>query len=209
VPSTSGSIRAAGADARDRRPAVLRVGALLMILAERHPEARLAPSGRQRTAARLVPVDRVLRQRARARLSPVVLSFGLGSEAHPPRCARRCGRRSRGRGRWWTPTSPPGGPYMLGAEFSGVDLLALMYMGAGRATCRSPSRSGGTASLSRPDALAAELGGSSTRSRTHGVARVGAAADGVDHGSGQDRHRPGPHRPHSRMRAKTPDRQRR
>jgi glutathione S-transferase len=102
--------------------------ALLMILAERHPEARLAP-----------PPGSPLRADwyqwivffANA-LGPVYRLWfyppDLGSPEHPP--AVREALRERIEDSWSLVDAHLGarGPYMLGAGFSGVDLLALMYM---------------------------------------------------------------------------------
>ena len=102
--------------------------ALLMILAERHPEARLAP-----------PAGSALRPDwyqwivfFASALGPVYRQWfypsDLGSEAHPP--ALREALREKIEGAWSLVDAhlAAGGPYLLGAEFSGVDLLALMYM---------------------------------------------------------------------------------
>jgi glutathione S-transferase len=102
--------------------------ALLLILAERHPEARLAP-----------PPGSALRADwyqwvvffANA-LGPVYRQWfypsDLGSPEHPPFV--RDALRAKIEGSWSLVDAhlAAHGPYMLGAEFSGVDLLALMYM---------------------------------------------------------------------------------
>jgi glutathione S-transferase len=102
--------------------------ALLLILAERHPEARLAP-----------PPGSALRADwyqwvvffANA-LGPVYRQWfypsDLGSPEHPPFV--RDALRAKIEGAWSLVDAhlAAHGPYMLGAEFSGVDLLALMYM---------------------------------------------------------------------------------
>jgi glutathione S-transferase len=102
--------------------------ALLMILAERHPEARLAPAA-----------GSALRADWYQWIAFFTNSFGptyrywfyppdLGSEEHPP--AVRDALRRKIEDSWTLVDAhlAAGGPYMLGAEFSGVDLLALMYM---------------------------------------------------------------------------------
>jgi glutathione S-transferase len=102
--------------------------ALLMILAERHPEARLAPAA-----------GSALRADWYQWIAFFTNSFGptyrywfyppdLGSEEHPP--AVRDALRGKIEDSWTLVDAhlAAGGPYMLGAEFSGVDLLALMYM---------------------------------------------------------------------------------
>jgi glutathione S-transferase len=102
--------------------------ALLLILAERHPEARLAP-----------PPGSALRADwyqwvvffANA-LGPVYRQWfypsDLGSPEHPPFV--RDALRAKIEGSWSLVDAhlAAHGPYMLGADFSGVDLLALMYM---------------------------------------------------------------------------------
>jgi glutathione S-transferase len=102
--------------------------ALLLILAGRHPEARLAP-----------PPGSALRADwyqwvvffANA-LGPVYRQWfypsDLGSPEHPPFV--RDALRAKIEGAWSLVDAhlAAHGPYMLGAEFSGVDLLALMYM---------------------------------------------------------------------------------
>jgi glutathione S-transferase len=102
--------------------------ALLMILTERHPEARLAPAA-----------GSALRADWYQWIAFFTNSFGptyrywfyppdLGSEEHPP--AVRDALRGKIEDSWTLVDAhlAAGGPYMLGAEFSGVDLLALMYM---------------------------------------------------------------------------------
>ena len=102
--------------------------ALLMLLAERHPEARLAP-----------PVGSPQRGDwyqwiafFASSLAPIYRQWfyppDLGSEEHPP--AVRDALRGKIEDSWALVDShlAASGPYMLGADFSGVDLLALMYM---------------------------------------------------------------------------------
>jgi glutathione S-transferase len=102
--------------------------ALLMILAERHPEARLAP-----------PPGSPLRADWYQWTAFLTNSFGplyrfwfyppdLGSPEHPPFV--REALRGKIEHAWSLVDAhlATHGPYMLGADFSGVDLLALMYM---------------------------------------------------------------------------------
>jgi glutathione S-transferase len=102
--------------------------ALLMILAERHPEARLAP-----------PVGSPLRPDWYQWIAFFTNSLGatyrfwfyppdLGSPEHPD--AVRDALRQRIEAAWSQVDAhlAANGPFLLGAEFSGVDLLALMYM---------------------------------------------------------------------------------
>lgn len=102
--------------------------ALLMLLAERHPEARLAPG-----------VGSPLRADWYQWIAFFTNTLGptyrfwfyppdLGSPQHPELV--REALRSRIEAAWTQVDAhlAAHGPYMLGAEFSGVDLLALMYM---------------------------------------------------------------------------------
>jgi glutathione S-transferase len=102
--------------------------ALLMILAERHPEAKLAP-----------PPGSALRPAWYQWIAFLTNALGatyrywfyppdLGSAEHPP--AVRDALRRRIEDCWGLVDAhlAAHGPYMLGAEFSGVDLLAIMYM---------------------------------------------------------------------------------
>jgi glutathione S-transferase len=102
--------------------------ALLMLLAERHPEAKLAPpvGSPQRGdwyqwiaffASSLAPIYRQW-----------FYPQDLGSPEHPPFV--RDALRQRIEEAWSLVDAhlAARGPYMLGAEFSGVDLQALMYM---------------------------------------------------------------------------------
>lgn len=102
--------------------------ALLMILAERHPESKLAP-----------PPGSPLRPDWYQWIAFLTNSLGpayrswfyppdLGSPEHPPFVHEALRRKIE---ESWSVVDAhlaARGPYMLGAEFSGVDLLALMYM---------------------------------------------------------------------------------
>jgi glutathione S-transferase len=102
--------------------------ALLLILAERHPEARLAPppGSSLRTAwyQWIVFFANSLAPAYRQWFYPP----DLGSPEHPQ--AVREALRQRIEDAWSLVDAQLAahGPYLLGAEFSGVDLLALMYM---------------------------------------------------------------------------------
>jgi glutathione S-transferase len=102
--------------------------ALLLILAERHPEAQLAP-----------PPDSGLRAAwyqwivfFTNALGPVYRQWfypaDLGSAEHPPFV--RDALRQKIEDAWSLVDThlQAHGPYMLGASFSGADLLATMYM---------------------------------------------------------------------------------
>lgn len=102
--------------------------ALLMILAERHPEARLAPAAGSALRADwyqwIAFFTNALGPAYRYWFYPP----DLGSEEHPP--AVHEALRGRIEDSWALVDAQlaANGPYMLGAEFSGADLLALMYM---------------------------------------------------------------------------------
>ena len=102
--------------------------ALLMLLAERHPEAKLAPAP-----------DSALRADYYQWIVFLATTFGatyrqwfyppdLGAPEHTP--AVRDSLRKKIEDSWALVNAhlEAHGPYMLGAEFSGVDLLATMYM---------------------------------------------------------------------------------
>jgi glutathione S-transferase len=102
--------------------------ALLMILAERHPEAKLAP-----------PPGSALRADWYQWIAFFTNALGpayrywfyppdLGSEEHPPAVREALRRKIEDSWALVDAHLAASGPYMLGTEFSGVDLLALMYM---------------------------------------------------------------------------------
>jgi glutathione S-transferase len=102
--------------------------ALLMILAERHPDAYLAPAAG--TAERdawyqwVVYLSNTLAATYRFWFYPA----DLGTEEHSP--AVRAGLQRKIEGAWTRlDTEISGhGPYLLGRQFSGVDLLLTMLM---------------------------------------------------------------------------------
>jgi glutathione S-transferase len=102
--------------------------ALLMILADRHPESGLAPAPGTEARARwyqwMVFFANALGPAYRQWFYPP----DLGSAEHPPFI--REALRTKIEGSWSLVDAhlAAHGPYMLGADFSGVDLLALMYM---------------------------------------------------------------------------------
>jgi len=102
--------------------------ALLMVLAERHPEAKLAPP----PGSALRPAYFQWIEFFATALGPVFRLWfyppDLGSAEHPP--AVREALRQKIEESWSLVDAhlAAHGPYMLGSEFSGVDLLALMYM---------------------------------------------------------------------------------
>ena len=102
--------------------------ALLMLLAERHPEARLAPSPGSALRADhfqwIVFFANAIGPAYRQWFYPP----DLGSEEHPPFVREALRQKIEGAWSLVDAHLAVHGPYMLGAEFSAVDLLALMYM---------------------------------------------------------------------------------
>lgn len=102
--------------------------ALLMLLAERHPEARLAPpAGSVRRADYfqwIVYFANAIGPAYRQWFYPP----DLGSGEHPPFVREALRQKIEGAWSLVDAHLAAHGPYMLGAEFSAVDLLALMYM---------------------------------------------------------------------------------
>jgi glutathione S-transferase len=102
--------------------------ALLLILADRHPEARLAPPAGSAQRAAWYQWLAFLA----SSLAPVYRQWfypaDLGSTEHP--AFVRDALRERIEEAWTAVDAhlAAHGPYLLGAEFSGADLLALMYM---------------------------------------------------------------------------------
>ncbi len=102
--------------------------ALLMVLAERHPEAGLAPPpGSRRRAGYfqwIVYFANALGPLYRQWFYPP----DLGSEEHPPFVREALRQQIEGAWSLVDAHLAAHGPYMLGADFSAADLLALMYM---------------------------------------------------------------------------------
>lgn len=102
--------------------------ALLMILAERHPEARLAPPPGSALRADwfqwIAFLTNALGPAYRAWFYPP----DLGSAEHPPFVREALRQKIEGSWALVDAHLAARGPYLLGAEFSGADLLALMYM---------------------------------------------------------------------------------
>jgi glutathione S-transferase len=102
--------------------------ALLMILADRHPEAKLAPPiGSARRAAWYQWIAFLA-----SSLGPVYRQWfypsDLGSPEHPPFVREALRQKIEDSWSLVDAHLAARGPYLLGAEFSGADLLALMYM---------------------------------------------------------------------------------
>lgn len=102
--------------------------ALLMILAERHPESRLAPAPGSALRADWYQWIAFFTNSLGPAYRFWFYPQDLGSEEHP--AGVREALRQRIEAAWSLVDAhlAAHGPYMLGAEFSGVDLLALMYM---------------------------------------------------------------------------------
>lgn len=102
--------------------------ALLMLLAERHPEARLAPPPGSTQRADWYQWIAFFTNTLGATYRFWFYPPDLGSAEHP--LVIREALRERIEAAWSQVDAhlAANGPYMLGAEFSGVDLLALMYM---------------------------------------------------------------------------------
>jgi len=102
--------------------------ALLMILAERHPEAKLAPP----PGSSLRPDWYQWIAFLATSLGPAYRSWfypqDLGSPEHPPFVREALRQKIEDSWSLVDAHLAARGPYMLGAQFSGVDLLALMYM---------------------------------------------------------------------------------
>jgi glutathione S-transferase len=102
--------------------------ALLMLLAERHPEAKLAPRPGSPLRADWYQWIAFLA----TALGPVYRQWfyppDLGSPEHPPFVREALRQKIEGAWSLVDTHLAARGPYMLGAEFSGVDLLTLMYM---------------------------------------------------------------------------------
>lgn len=102
--------------------------ALLMILAERHPESKLAPPPGSDTRADwyqwIAFFTNALGPTYRCWFYPP----DLGAPEHPP--AVRAALQKKIEDSWSLVDAhlAAHGPYMLGAQFSGLDLLATMYM---------------------------------------------------------------------------------
>jgi glutathione S-transferase len=102
--------------------------ALLMLLAERHPEAKLAPAPGSALRADYYQWVVFLATTFGATYRQWFYPPDLGAPEHTP--AVRDALRKKIEDSWALVNAhlEARGPYMLGAEFSGVDLLATMYM---------------------------------------------------------------------------------
>lgn len=108
--------------------AVFESAALLMLLAERHPEARLSPAVGTPCRAQwyqwIVYLTNTLAATYRLWFYP----SDAGADEHPANVRATIQARIEGAFDLLDAHLSAHGPYMLGAEFSGVDLLLTMHM---------------------------------------------------------------------------------
>jgi glutathione S-transferase len=102
--------------------------ALLMILAERHPEARLAPAPGSPLRADWYQWIAFFTNSLGPAYRLWFYPPDFGAEEHPPAVQDALRRSIEGVWAFVDAHLQANGPYMLGENFSGVDLLAIMYM---------------------------------------------------------------------------------
>jgi len=102
--------------------------ALLMILAERHPEARLAPAPGSPLRAGWYQWIAFFTNSLGPAYRLWFYPPDLGAEEHPPAVREALRKSIEGSWAFVDAHLQSNGPYMLGKDFSGVDLLAIMYM---------------------------------------------------------------------------------
>jgi glutathione S-transferase len=102
--------------------------ALLMILAERHPEARLAPAPGSPLRADWYQWIAFFTNSLGPAYRLWFYPPDLGAEEHPPAVQDALRRSIEGAWAFVDAHLQANGPYMLGENLSGVDLLAIMYM---------------------------------------------------------------------------------
>lgn len=102
--------------------------ALLMILAERHPEAGLAPLPGSPQRADWYQWIAFFTNAFGLAYRYWFYPADLGSAEHPPFVRDALCRKIEGEWALVNAHLEAHGPYMLGSQFSGADLLALMYM---------------------------------------------------------------------------------
>jgi glutathione S-transferase len=102
--------------------------ALLMILAERHPEARLAPEPGSPLRADWYQWIAFFTNSLGPAYRLWFYPPDLGAEEHSPAVREALRRSIEGSWAFVDAHLQSNGPYMLGQDFSGVDLLAIMYM---------------------------------------------------------------------------------
>ena len=102
--------------------------ALLMILAERHPEARLAPAPGSPLRADWYQWIAFFTNSLGPAFRQWFYPPDLGTDEHPPEVREALRGKIEGSWAFVDAQLHSNGPYMLGKDFSGVDLLATMYM---------------------------------------------------------------------------------
>jgi len=102
--------------------------ALLMILAERHPEARLAPAPGSPLRADWFQWIAFFTNSLGPAYRLWFYPPDLGADEHPPAVREALRRSIEGSWAFVDAHLQSSGPYVLGKDFSGVDLLAIMYM---------------------------------------------------------------------------------
>jgi glutathione S-transferase len=102
--------------------------ALLMILAERHPEARLAPEPGSPLRADWYQWIAFFTNSLGPAYRLWFYPPDLGAEEHPPAIREALRKSIEGSWAFVDAHLQSNGPYMLGNDFAGVDLLATMYM---------------------------------------------------------------------------------
>jgi glutathione S-transferase len=102
--------------------------ALLMILAERHPEAGLAPPPGSELRAEWYQWIAFFASSLAPAYRQWFYPQDLGAAEHPPAVADALRRKIEDAWSFVDAHLAANGPYALGAGFSAVDLLALMYM---------------------------------------------------------------------------------
>ena len=102
--------------------------ALLMLLAERHPEAGLAPPPGSALRGDYLQWVVFLASSLGPAYRQWFYPSDLGSDEHPPFVREAIRKKIEGSWSLVDAHLAAHGPWMLGEEFSAVDLLALMYM---------------------------------------------------------------------------------
>jgi glutathione S-transferase len=102
--------------------------ALVMILAERHPEAKLAPPAGSDRRAEWYQWSLYTSFTLGATFRSWFYPPDLGSAEHPPAVREALRRRIEGAWNIVDAHLEANGPYLLGTELSSADLMAIMYM---------------------------------------------------------------------------------
>ena len=110
------------------KPAAINTAALLMILAQRHPMAGLAPTPGTAAHAEWQQWIVYLSNNLAATYRFWFYPQDLGAPEHPPAVRNALQRRIEGVGDRLEAHLSTAGPYLLGREFSAADLLLTMLM---------------------------------------------------------------------------------